>query len=61
MIERARSSSVARNVDENPRTPVSAATPIATERITKKNFPRDDRISRAAIFTAEPHASPPAI
>src|ERR1700722_4833730 len=53
MMLRARSSSVPRNEALNPRTPVSAATPIATERITKKNFPRDDRISRAAIFAAD--------
>jgi hypothetical protein len=61
MIDRARSSSVARNDAENPRTPVSAATPIATERITNRNFPRVCRISRAAIFAAVPHASPFAI
>ena len=28
-----------RKADEKPRTPVSAATPIATERITKKELP----------------------
>ena len=48
---RPQSSSVARETKtRSPRTPVSAATPIATESITNKNLPRDDRISRAAIF-----------
>jgi hypothetical protein len=55
MIDRARSSSVVRNDDENPRTPESAATPIATESSTNTNLPRDDRISRDAIFAADPH------
>src|ERR1700733_12856857 len=50
---RARFSNVARNDVEKPRTPVSAATPMATERMTKKNFPREDRISLAAILAAE--------
>ena len=53
MMERARMSSVARNDAEKPRTPVSAATPMATESRTKKNLPREERISRAAIFAAE--------
>jgi hypothetical protein len=61
MIDRALFSSVARNDEEKPRTPLSAATPIATESSTNKNLPRDDRISREAIFAAEPHASPFAI
>jgi len=54
MIDRARVSRVALNEELNPRTPVSAATPIATESITKKNFPRELRISRDAIFAADP-------
>jgi hypothetical protein len=29
--------------------------------MTNRNLPRDDRISREAIFAAEPHASPFAI
>jgi hypothetical protein len=49
---RARVSSVPRNDALNPRTPVNAATPIATDSTTKKNFPRDDRISREAILAA---------
>jgi hypothetical protein len=50
---RARFSSVPRKDEENPLTPVSAATPIATERMTKKNFPREECISRAAILAAD--------
>ena len=53
MMLRARKRSVARKDEENPRTPVRAATPIATDRTTKKNLPRDERISRAAILMAE--------
>jgi hypothetical protein len=53
MIARALVSRVARKEFENPRTPVSAATPIATDKMTKKNFPRDERISRAAILAAD--------
>src|ERR1700680_1970639 len=53
MMLRARVSSVPRNEALNPRTPVSAATPIATDNRTKKNFPREERISRAAILAAE--------
>jgi hypothetical protein len=34
---------------------------MATERMTNRNFPRECRISRAAIFAAVPHASPFAI
>ena len=53
MMLRARVSKAPRNDVLNPRTPVSAATPIATERMTKKNLPREDRISRAAIRAAD--------
>jgi hypothetical protein len=53
MIDLALVSNVARNEELKPRTPVSAATPIATDKMTKKNLPRDERISREAIFEAE--------
>ncbi len=61
MIERARKSSDLRKDDEKPRTPESAATPIATESSTNRNLPRDERISRDAIFAAEPQLSALAI
>ncbi len=53
MMERARISRVVRKEAEKPRTPVSAATPMATESRTKRNLPREERISRAAILAAE--------
>ncbi len=53
MMERARRSRVVRKDAEKPRTPVRAATPIATESSTKRNLPREERISRAAILAAE--------
>ncbi len=40
------------NARENPRTPVSAPTPAATARITKRNRPEEARVSRQAIFAA---------
>ena len=52
MMLRARRSSVARKAEENPRTPVSAATPIATERMTKANLPREERSSLLAMRAA---------
>ncbi len=52
MMERAWVRSVERKEDEKPRTPVRAATPMATERMTKKNLPREERISRAAMRAA---------
>ena len=51
-MERARSRRVVRKEFEKPRTPVRAATPMATERMTKKNLPREERISRAAMREA---------
>ena len=54
---RALSNSVVRNADENPRTPVSAATPIATDMITNVNFPREECNSRVAIRAAVPYES----
>ena len=53
MMERAWFRSSARNEELKPRTPVSAATPMATERMTKKNLPREECISRAAILAAD--------
>ncbi len=55
---RALSSNVVRNADENPRTPVSAATPIATDKITNVNRPREECSSRVAIRAAVPYESP---
>ena len=55
---RARNKSVTRNADENPRTPVNAATPIATDKITNVNRPRDECSSRVAIRAAVPYESP---
>src|SRR5579875_788646 len=52
MMLRARTSSIARKDDEKPRTPVSAATPIATESTTKANLPREERSSRTAMRAA---------
>jgi hypothetical protein len=53
MMLRARVRSAPRKEELKPRTPVSAATPMATDRMTKKNLPREERISRAAILMAE--------
>ena len=53
MMERARSNSEVRKDAEKPRTPVRAATPIATERSTNRNLPRDACISREAILPAD--------
>src|SRR5580692_1380859 len=41
------------NESLKPRTPVSAATPMATDRITNTNFVREACSSRQAIFAAE--------
>jgi hypothetical protein len=49
---RARSVSIDRKAAENPRTPVSAATPIATDSSTNANFPREARSSRIATRAA---------
>ncbi len=54
---RACSSSVRANDVLNPRTPVSAATPIATDSSTKKNFAFPARSSRHAIRPAVNHES----
>ena len=39
--------------EEKPRTPVRAATPMATDTSTKRNLAREERISRAAMRAAE--------
>ena len=52
MMERARLSRVVRKLELKPRTPVRAATPIATERMTKKKRAREERISREAMRAA---------
>ena len=52
MMARARVRSVERKDAEKPRTPVSAATPMATERMTKRNLPREERSSRDAMRAA---------
>ena len=54
---RACSSSVRANDSLNPRTPVSAATPIATDSSTNRNFALPARSSRHAILAATPHGS----
>ena len=53
MMERARNSSEERKDAEKPRTPVSAATPMATDSRTKRNLPREECISREAIRAAD--------
>jgi hypothetical protein len=40
-----------------PRTPVKAATPMATDTITNRNLAREACNSRQAIFAAEPQVS----
>ncbi len=52
MMLRALVSSSVRKAAEKPRTPVSAATPIATERTTKANLPSELRVSRNAMRAA---------
>src|ERR1700679_1649165 len=53
MMVRASPSRVVWNESLKPRTPVRAATPMATDRITKRNFAREACSSRQAIFAAE--------
>jgi hypothetical protein len=57
MMVRASPSSVFWNESLKPRTPVRAATPMATEMITKKNFAREACNSRQAILAAEVQVS----
>src|SRR5450631_4439062 len=57
MMVRASVSSVRWKDSLNPRTPVSAATPIATDKITKKNFAFDACSSRQAIRLATDQGS----
>src|SRR5579863_586987 len=52
MSERASVDSVRRKLSANPRTPTSAATPIATDNTTNPNFPGADFRSRQAIAAA---------
>src|SRR4051794_25708079 len=50
--ERASADSVRRKLSLNPRTPTSAATPIATDRTTKPNLPGADLRSRQPMAAA---------
>src|SRR5260370_41683430 len=52
MSERAWVARVRRKLSLNPRTPTSAATPIATESTTKPNLPGADFRSRQAMAAA---------
>ena len=53
MMVRASPSRVFWKESLKPRTPVSAATPIATDKITNRNLAREACNSRQAIFAAE--------
>src|SRR5215472_15819667 len=52
MSERASVDSVRRKLSLKPRTPTSAATPMATDKTTKPNLPGADLRSRHAIAAA---------